>query len=151
MYCCIWSNLTVFGWSLQSNIPLLMILKVSRQSLISSVRIGLIITIVLSAVLVGGCSTVDEHEIVCGICGKYVRPDNQEVYLLINSDGTFKHKSPEPWGVACVLTDNWELEGDTVLLIWPGCSNRVELSLQGDTIIYEADTGSFVYTKQDEQ
>jgi hypothetical protein len=106
---------------------------------------------VLSAILVGGCNLGDEDETECGICGKYVRQNNPEIYLLINSDSTFTHKSPEPWGVTCVLTGNWELKGDTLLLIWPGCSYRVELYIQGNTIIYNDETGSFVYTKQDEQ
>ena len=126
-------------------------LKQINKSLIRSSLIGIVTTLVLSAILVGGCNSVDEYETVCEICGKYVRQNNPEIYLLINSDSTFKHKSPEPWGVTCVLTGNWEFEGDTLLLIWPSCSYRVELYVQGNTIIYEVENESFAYTKQDEQ
>jgi hypothetical protein len=110
--------------------------------------IWFVITIVLSAILVGGCNSVDEYETECGVCGKYVRQDNSEVYLLINDDSTFRHNSPEPWGVTCVLIGNWELEGDTLLLIWPSCNYRVEFYIQGETVIYEVNNESFVYTKQ---
>lgn len=110
--------------------------------------IWLAITMVLSSMLVGGCNSEDDSKIVCGVCGKYVRQDNPEVYLLINSDTTFVHKSPEPWGVTCMLTGNWELEGDTLLLVWPDCNYRVELQVEGNTIIYMADDESFEYKKQ---
>ena len=126
-------------------------LKQINKSLIRSLLIGIVTTLVLSPILVGGCNSVDEYETECGICGKYVRQNNPEIYLLINGDSTFKHKSPEPWGVTCVLTGNWELEGDTLLLIWTGCDYTVELYLQGTTIIYNDETGSFVYMKKDEQ
>lgn len=111
---------------------------------------GFVIAMLLSAVFASGCKVVDEYETECGICGRYARQENPSIYLIINSDGTFIHKSPEPWGVTCMLTGNWIFESNTVLLLWPGCDYRVELSLQGNTIIYEADDGSFVYTKQDE-
>ena len=126
-------------------------LKQISKSLINSFLTGTVITLVLSTILVGGCNLGDEAETACGICGKYERKENPEIFLLINSDGTFNHKSPEPWSVTCVLTGNWEKEGDTLLLIWPGCDYTVELYLQGTTIIYNDETGSFVYTKKDEQ
>ena len=112
---------------------------------------GFMIAMLISTVLVGGCNSVDEYETVCEIYGKYVRQDNPEIYLIINSDGTFSHLSPELWGVTCMLRGNWVFEGDTLLLVWPSCNYRVELYIQGNTIIYTADDGSFVYTKQDEQ
>jgi hypothetical protein len=122
-----------------------------KKSLRRLLLIGFVITIVVSAVLAGGCNSVDEYETECGICGKYARQENPEIYLIINNDGTFIHKSPEPWGVTCMLTGNWVFEGDTLLLVWPSCNYRVELYIQGNTIIYNADDGSFAYTKQDEQ
>ena len=122
-----------------------------KKSLRRLVLVGLVAAMVVNAVVAGGCNSVDEDETECGICGKYVRQENPEIYLIINSDATFIHKSPEPWGVTCMLTGNWIVEGNTVLLLWPSCGYRVELSLQGNTIIYEADDGSFVYTRRDEQ
>ena len=125
-------------------------LKIINKSLKRSLLLGIVITIMVGAVLISGCNSVDEYGTECEICGKYVRQNNPGIYLLINSDSTFTHKSPEPWGATCMLTGNWELKGDTLLLIWPGCSYRVELYVQGNTIIYEIDNESFVYTKQDE-
>jgi hypothetical protein len=109
---------------------------------------GLLLIIVVSVVLISCCGLSDIDQSDCSICGRYVPEGRPTDFLDINEDGTFKHQSTEDWGTLCVQFGDWEFSGEVLVLRWPNCGYKVELSVQGNIITYFADDKNVVYIKQ---